>query len=208
MKYYSPTEERINVVSHLIGLGLSVVGLLGLVLAANANDIAKMSAAIIFGSSLIVLYAASSKYHSAKLPEERQKLRIFDHASIFILIAGTYTPYALVTLSDTSGWLIFGIVWGLAFVGIVLKLFFTGKYKIASTGTYLVMGWLIVFFADELLTALHPSGFYWLAAGGGAYTLGAILHGLSRVPFNHAIFHFLVLIGSACHYISIYAYVI
>lgn len=209
LKYYSPAEERLNVVSHLIGLALSVVGLFLLIsIAASFDDLARLAGAIIFGLSLVILYAASSIYHSSTHPQKREKMRVLDHSSIFVLIAGTYTPYTLITLSDASGWLIFSIVWGLAFIGITLKLFFTGKFKVASTCTYLVMGWLIVFVADELLSALHPDGFFWLAAGGLAYTLGAILYVIKRLPFNHAMFHLLVLVGSACHFISIYAYVL
>lgn len=209
LKLYSPAEERLNIASHVLGLILSVIGLFFLIPTAwESQSVAKLSGAIIFGLSLVILYTASSVYHGATDPQKREKLRVFDHVSIFILIAGTYTPFTLVTLADASGWVLFGVVWALAVLGITLKLFFTGRFKLASTATYLIMGWLIVFAADDLIQALPSEGFVWLAAGGGAYTIGAVLYMIKKLPFNHAIFHLLVLIGSACHFIAIHNYVV
>lgn len=208
-KHYSPAEERLNIASHFIGLLLSVVGLVLLVSETlGGHDTARMASAIIFGVSLIVLYAASTIYHSASQPQKREKMRVFDHVSIFILIAGTYTPFTLVTLKGTVGWIVFTVVWGLAAIGITLKLFFTGRFRLASTLTYLVMGWLIVFVAEDILNGLSSDGFFWLAAGGFAYTLGAALYMIKKLPFNHALFHLLVLVGSACHFVSVYGYVL
>jgi hemolysin III len=162
----------------------------------------------IFGISLITLYSASTFYHRTQNPEQRKRLRVFDHAAIFVLIAGTYTPFTLITLVGTTGWIIFGIAWGIALIGIVLKLFFTGRFKIVSTLMYVFMGWIIVFAVKPLINNLSSDGLFWLAAGGVAYTVGAVLYSIKKIKFNHAIFHILVLIGSACHFISVYFYLL
>ena len=207
-KYYSPAEERINIVSHTVGFFLSIIALFFLLVHASKNGgLMHVVSFAIFGVSLIVLYAASSLYHSAKNPERRNRLKIFDHASIYVLIAGTYTPFTLVTLEGTTGWLIFGISWGIALVGITLKLFFTGRYSIASTVMYVLMGWIIVFAIKPLIHNLPPDGLFWLFLGGLAYTVGAVLYSIKKIKFNHAIFHVLVLVGSICHFVSIYFYV-
>ena len=207
-KYYSPAEERINIVSHAVGFFLSIVALFFLVMHARLNGgVVKVVSFAIFGVSLIVLYAASSLYHSAKNPERRNRLKIFDHASIFVLIAGTYTPFTLVTLEGPTGWVIFGISWGIALVGITLKLFFTGRFSIASTVMYVLMGWVIVLAIKPLVHNLASEGLFWLFLGGLAYTIGAVLYSIKKIKFNHAIFHLLVLVGSICHFVSIYFYV-
>jgi len=209
VKFYSPLEEGINIVSHAIGLVLSVVALLLLLRHANLHgNIWHVVSFAIFGVSLICLYAASTFYHSSRKPELRRRLRIIDHATIYILIAGTYTPFTLITLSGSIGWVIFGVSWGLAIAGIILKLFFTGKYKLVSTLMYVFMGWIIVFAVKPLINNLSSDGLFWLVAGGMAYTTGAILYSIKIVKFNHAIFHIFVLIGSFCHFISVYFHVL
>jgi len=209
INHYSPAEEKINIASHAFGFVLSVVALVLLVVHAsqhgNAWHIVSFS---IFGASLVTLYAASTIYHSAKNPVLRSRLRIVDHATIYILIAGTYTPFTLVTLGGFAGWTIFGFSWGMAVIGIVLKIFFTGKYDLLSTLMYVFMGWIIVFALDPLIHNLSSEGLFWLVAGGIAYTLGAVLYSIQKIKFNHAIFHVFVLIGSACHFISVYFYVL
>jgi hemolysin III len=203
--YYSPLEEKTNIISHAIGFVLSVVALvLMLVRAGLYGDIWHLASAAIFGLSLMSLYAASTLYHSAKDPIPRSRLRIFDHATIYILIAGTYTPFTLITLKGTTGWLIFGVSWGMAIAGVTLKLFFTGKYGVLSTLMYVLMGWIIVFAITPLVNSLSSQGLYWLFAGGVAYTTGAIIYSIKSVKFNHAIFHMFVLLGSFCHFVSIY----
>jgi hemolysin III len=162
----------------------------------------------IFGASLIILYAASTFYHSAKKPELRNRLKIIDHASIYVLIAGTYTPFTLVTLKGTVGWVIFGISWGLAVTGIIFKIFFTGKYNLVSTLMYVLMGWIIVFAIKPLINDLPFEGLLWLVAGGISYTAGAILYSIKKIKFNHAIFHMFVLLGSFCHFMSVFFYVL
>lgn len=206
--YYSPIEETLNIISHGFGLLLSVCALVLLVVrSANYGSSWHIVSFSIFGTSLILLYTASTLYHNAKRETLRKKLNVLDHASIYVLIAGTYTPFTLVTLNGTMGWVLFGVTWGLAFIGVVLKIFFTGKYNKISTITYVLMGWIIVFGIKTLINNLPAEGLYWLFAGGLAYTIGAILYSIKKIKFNHAIFHLFVLAGSFCHFISIYFYV-
>lgn len=207
--YYPPDEEKFNVISHGFGFVLSILGLVLLILrASEIGGLLHLVSFSIFGASMILLYAASTFYHSAKNTLLRYRLNILDHASIYILIAGTYTPFALVTLNGTTGWAIFSIVWGMAIIGAVLKFFYTGKYKTLSTVMYVVMGWIIVFALKPLMASLPDGGLSWLIAGGISYTLGAIMFSMEKIRFNHAIFHILVLSGSFCHFISIYYYVL
>lgn len=208
-KYYSPAEENTNIISHAVGFVLSILATVLLVVhAAEFGKAKHIVSFAVFGVSLMVLYAASTLYHSAKKTERRNRLKIFDHAAIYVLIAGTYTPFTLVTLAGTTGWVIFGIAWGAALVGVVLKLFFTGRFSIASTVMYVLMGWVVVFAIKPLINALPAEGLFWLFAGGVAYTVGAILYSIKKIPFNHAVFHILVLVGSFCHFISIFYYVL
>ncbi|MGM0932064.1 MAG: PAQR family membrane homeostasis protein TrhA [Bacteroidota bacterium] len=207
--YYPPLEEKFNIISHGFGFALSVIGLILLILRANElGGIRHLVSFSIFGASMILLYAASTFYHASKDSTWRYRLNIVDHASIYVLIAGTYTPFALVTLNGVVGWSIFGVVWGLALTGIILKLFFTGRYNTLSTIMYVVMGWIIVFAVKPLVNNLELPGLLWLVAGGISYTLGAIIFSLNKIKFNHAIFHIFVLLGSFCHFISIYFYVL
>jgi len=209
LKFYTPLEEKTNIISHAIGLALSVVALVLLVIRASLYGQAlHVVSAAIFGISLIVLYAASTFYHSAKDPKIRTHLRIFDHATIYVLIAGTYTPLTLITLTGTTGWVIFGISWAMAVTGITLKLFFTGRFNVLSTLMYVFMGWIIVFAITPLINNLSTEGLFWLFAGGVAYTTGAIIYGIKKIGFNHAIFHMFVLLGSFCHFVSVYFYVL
>ena len=208
-KYYSPLEEKTNIISHAFGLVLSIVALVFMLVRAslygNAWHVVSVS---IFGASLILLYTASAFYHSAKDPKIRSRLRVFDHATIYILIAGTYTPFTLVTLHGSIGWTVFGISWAMAVSGVVLKLFYTGRYDVLSTLMYVFMGWIIMFAIKPLVNSLPLEGLYWLIAGGVAYTTGAILYGIKQIKFNHAIFHMFVLLGSFCHFMAVYFYVL
>jgi hemolysin III len=208
-KFYTPAEERINILSHAAGLILSIVGLMLLLGHATLNgNMWHVVSFGIFGASLIMLYASSTFYHSAKNQDLRNRLRIIDHAAIYILIAGTYTPFALVTLKGSTGWVIFGVTWGLAVSGITLKLFFTGKYELLSTMMYVFMGWVIIFAVKPLIQNLSTEGIAWLLAGGIAYTVGAIIYSFKKIKYNHAIFHVFVLIGSISHFVSVYLYVL
>jgi len=206
---YSPLEERLNIASHAIGLLLSVAALPALVgRALSYGDTWQLVSCSVFAASMIALYTASTAYHSSREPWLRSRLRTVDHASIYLLIAGTYTPLALVTLRGPVGWTIFGITWGMAVTGIVLKIFFTGRFRLASTLVYVFMGWLIVFFIKPLVNSLPEAGLLWLLAGGLAYTLGALLYSIGRLPLNHALFHLFVLLGSVCHFVAIYRFVL
>ena len=208
IQFYSPTEEKLNIWSHAFGIFLSIIALVLLIIKAVQQDnIWMMISFPIFGVSLILLYLASTLYHASKEPQKRFKLKVFDHAAIYVLIAGSYTPFTLVSLNGETGWLIFSMVWVMAFTGIILKLFFTGKFKIISTAMYVLMGWLIVFYFQDLTASLHEKGVFYLILGGVLYTIGAILYSIKKIKFNHAIFHFFVLAGSFCHFLSIYLYV-
>ena len=162
---------------------------------------------VIYGASLIVLYAASTFYHASKDLKLRRKLNIFDHTAIYVLIAGTYTPYTLIVLEGTLGWFIFGFTWVFALIGIVLKLFYTGRFDKLSTMMYVLMGWQIVLVIKPLMNNLSSEGLQLLFAGGISYTLGAIIYSTQKIYYNHAIFHVFVLFGSLCHFFSIYYFV-
>ena len=209
IKFYPEKEELLNVLTHGLGLILSVMGLFLLIFRGLEFDSKElMISFVIFGASLILLYAASTLYHSTQNLKLRYYFKIFDHVAIFILIAGTYTPFALVTLQGTTGWIILGVVWAIAFFGTILKLFFTGRFKILSTLLYVGMGWVIIFAINPLMENLSSPGLFWLLGGGVAYTVGAILYSISRIRYNHAIFHFFVLLGSYCHFMAIYRHVL
>ena len=204
---YSDKEETLNIFTHAFGLVLSAIAFPFLVLKAlDYNGFWKPTSILIFGLSLIVLYAASTFYHAAKKPTLRRRLNIFDHAAIYVLIAGTYTPFTIITLEGETGWIIFSLTWIFALTGIILKLFFTGRFDKISTIMYVLMGWQIIFVIKPLLEKLSEEGVYWLFIGGIFYTLGAVLYSVKKIPFNHAIFHFFVLFGSFSHFIAIYNY--
>ena len=202
--HYSDKEERLNIITHAFGLLLSVIGLPFLILKSlNFNGFWKPTSLIIYGFSLIVLYAASTFYHAAKDPRLRRKLNIFDHAAIYVLIAGTYTPFTILVLEGFLGWIIFGLTWTFALTGIILKLFYTGRFDKLSTALYLLMGWQIMFVINPLMERFSTEGLQLLFAGGVFYTIGAILYSIKKLPYNHAIFHVFVLLGSVCHFFSV-----
>ena len=208
IKTYSHIEEKLNIWSHFIGIILSTFGLILLLIKGiKLQSTIHIVSYSIYGVSMIVLFFASTFYHSAKVPEIRKKRNVFDHIAIYFLIAGTYTPFTLIVLKGTWGWSIFGVVWGIAAVGFVIKLFFTGRSNIVSTIGYIIMGLVIVIAIKPLTTNLSNEGLLWLAAGGISYIVGAVLYLIKKVPYNHAIFHIFVLSGALCHYIAIYFYV-
>ncbi|MCB0482435.1 MAG: hemolysin III family protein [Flavobacteriales bacterium] len=209
MNSYSYREELVNITSHAIGFVLSIVALVFLLIQSiTFGGVYHIVSVSIFGVSLMVLYAASTLYHSSKQQKLRNRLKIFDHAAIYLLIAGTYTPFTLVSLKGSIGWVFFGITWGMVVLGVVLKLFYTGKFKLVSTLLYLFMGWMVLFIIKPLNESVAREGLYWLFAGGLAYTIGAISYSIKRIEFNHAFFHICVLIGSFCHFISIFYYIL
>ncbi len=207
--YYEPLEEKINIGTHAFGMIASVIALVLLILKSNSIGTGwHVLSFTVFGISLVILYTASTFYHASKNVALRTRLNIFDHASIYVLIAGTYTPFTLVTLQGKVGWWIFGMNWLLAFIGIILKLFFTGRYDKLSTLMYVLMGWIIVIAIKPLISNLGSEGSLWLLIGGISYTVGAVFYSIPKIKYNHAIFHVFVLFGSFAHFISIYYYVI
>ena len=205
---YSKKEEKLNVLTHAFGLIMSIVGLPFLLLKSlQYNGFWKPLSIIIFGVSLIVLYAASTFYHASKDSKLRRKLNIFDHAAIYFLIAGTYSPFTIIILDGSLGWLIFSCTWVFAFVGIILKFFFTGRYDKLSTAMYILMGWQIILAIKPLMNAFSINGLKFLFAGGVFYTVGALLYSTKKITYNHAIFHVFVLLGSTSHFICIYKYI-
>jgi hemolysin III len=202
---YSKKEEQLNVVSHGIGLVLSIIAFPFLVVKSlDFSGFWKPTSFIIYGLSLIILYAASTFYHAAKNPKKRRKLNIFDHAAIYVLIAGSYSPFCIVALNSSLGWYMFIFVWLFALTGIILKLFFTGRFDKISTAMYLLMGWQVMFFIKPLMNSLTTEGLQFLIAGGIFYSVGAILYSIKKMPYNHATFHVFVLLGSLSHFIAIY----
>jgi len=202
---YSKKEELLNVWSHGLGLVASIIVFPFLILkAVSYADFWHISSFVIYALSLIVLYAASTFYHAAKNPKKRRRLNIFDHAAIYVLIAGSYSPFCLVALNSDLGWYMFIAVWLFALTGIILKLFFTGKFDKLSTAMYLLMGWQMMFFVKPLMTSLSDYSLNMLIAGGVFYTVGAILYSIAKLPYNHAIFHVFVLLGSISHFFAIY----
>lgn len=201
---YSEKEERLNVMTHALGLVLSGIALPFLILKSfDYGGFWKPASLIIYGISMIILYAASTFYHSAKEPKLRRKLNILDHSAIYVLIAGTYTPVLLISLVNGKGWLLFYIVWIIAAFGTVLKIFFTGKFEKVSLFLYLVMGWLIVLDFNNLILAHSTLGLSLLGLGGFFYTVGTYFYVKEKIPYNHAIWHCFVLGGSISHFLFI-----
>ncbi len=198
-------EEIANSVTHGIGVGLSVAGMTILVvLAAIYGDVWRVVSFSIYGSSLVILYLASTLYHSFQNPRLKRIFRILDHAAIYVLIAGTYTPFTLVSLRGPLGWTLFGVVWGMALVGIAFKTVFIGRYEVVATAAYVLMGWLCVIAFKDMLVKVPPGGLTFLFAGGIVYTIGVIFFAWEKLPYNHAIWHLFVLGGSICHFFAIY----
>jgi hemolysin III len=203
---YPETEERINIYSHGLGLVASVFALFLLPL--KANGILEVVSVVVFAASLIALYGSSTIYHSTNNVARRVWLRTVDHSMIYVLIAGSYTPLALLVLKGAIGWTVFGVSWAMATTGIVMKLFHTGKYDKISTAMYVFMGWVIVFAIKPLAANLSSEGLTWLFAGGVSYTLGALFYSIRKLPYGHATFHIFTLLGSACHVVCVYYFVL
>jgi hemolysin III len=208
-KETSFAEEFANSVTHGVGLGLSLAGLVVLVILAALRGTAwHVVSCAIYGSTLVILYAASTLYHSVQSPRAKRVLRIIDHGAIYLLIAGTYTPFTLVNLRGGLGWTLFGVVWGLAALGIAFKVFHVDRFPIASTLVYLSMGWLVVIAWKPVVTLIPVGGIALIAAGGAAYTLGVFFFASERIRYNHAIWHMFVLAGSIFHYVAVLLYVL
>lgn len=208
MRIQSAVEEKLNTISHAIGAAFGVVALVLLITYDTRKTDYSLTSVVIYGFSIIILFTASTFYHAAKNERKKRFLRVIDHISIYLLIAGTYSPVLLIMLEQSSGWTLFYIVWGIATFGVVLKTFFTGKFETFSTLLYLVMGWLIVFDFSTLSQIMHSNGILLLFAGGLAYTVGIIFYAIEKIPFNHVIWHLFVLAGAVCHFFMIFLYVI
>ncbi|MDF9827979.1 hemolysin III [Ereboglobus sp. PH5-5] len=201
---YSPGEELANIITGGLGLLLSVAGFVVLVtLAAVYADAWAVTASAIYGTTLVLGYASSTIYHAVKNPRRKHVLRKVDHAAIFTLIAGTYTPFMLVNLRGPWGWTFFGIVWGLALAGIIMKFWFTGRFIKLSTAIYIAMGWLIVIAAKPMISGVPAVSLWLLLAGGLCYTGGALFYIQKKLRFHHAIWHGFILAGSITHYLAI-----
>jgi hemolysin III len=201
-------EELASAITHGVGAAAALAG--GAVLVALAlrhGDGWQVAAAIVFGVALLLLYVASTLYHAIEHPVAKGRLKVFDHCAIYLLIAGTYTPFTLIALRDSVGWWLFGAIWTLALAGVVFKLFFTGRFKLISTLIYVAMGWLVLLAIKPVLGALDAWTFGWLLAGGVAYTLGTVFYHRPSLPYSHAIWHMFVIAGSCCHYVAVLAQV-
>ena len=195
--------------THALGGLLAAIALVLLVrYAAIAHDALRLVAMSIYGASLVLLYFSSACYHLVKTPRIKRVLKILDHASIYLLIAGTYTPILLVSMRGGWGWSLFGVVWAMAIAGALLKLFFVDRFEALSTSMYVVMGWLVVIGIKPLLASIPSHGIYWLVAGGLSYTGGVGFFLWDRLPFNHAIWHLFVIAGSVCHFFAVLFYVL
>lgn len=206
---YTLGEEIFSAVTHGIGAGLSVAALVTMVVrAASHGDAYAVVSAAIFGASLVILYTMSTLYHALTPKTAKKVFRIFDHATIFLLIAGTYTPYVLVTLRGVTGWVLFGILWGLAAVGIVFDSVMMDKFRKVEMLLYVGMGWCILFASGSLVESLARDGLILLLIGGVCYTVGIIFYAMKKVKYMHSIWHIFVLAGSIFHYFSVYMYVL
>lgn len=201
-------EELASALTHGLGASAALAGGAVLVtLAAMRGDGWQLGAAIVFGTSLLLLYVASTLYHAFRDPVLKGRLKVFDHCAIYLLIAGTYTPFTLIGLRGPLGWWMFAAIWTLALAGVVFKLFYTGRFKRLSTLVYVAMGWMVLVAIKPVLAALDTWTFAWLVAGGVAYTLGTLFYHRESLPYSHAIWHMFCVTGSACHYIAVMAQV-
>jgi hemolysin III len=207
--FYTEAEELVNRFTHGIGTVLSLVGAFALIsLAAEQHDSYRFISACVYSGAMVVFYSISTIYHSVRKPYLRYLLNILDHSGIYLMIAGSYTPFALVTLRGPWGWSLLTMVWCLGTVGAVLKFFTVHRLPIIGPFLYLGLGWSLMLAWKPLTAALATNGLLLLLAGGAAYSIGVLFYFWDRLPYNHAIWHLFVLTGSACHFFSIFLYVI
>jgi hemolysin III len=207
--HYTVAEEIAHAITHGVGLLLSVAGLVVLIILASAHgDAWHVVSCSIFGATLVLLYAASTLYHAIPSPRAKEVLRVLDHAAIFLLIAGTYTPFVLVNLRGGWGWSLFGVVWGLAALGVVLEAVAKQRVKVLSLVLYLGLGWLVAIAIKPLLENVATGGIVLLVLGGLAYSGGVVFYIWRRLPYHHAVWHLFVLAGSVLHFFAVLFYVI
>ncbi|MRX26917.1 hemolysin III family protein [Kangiella sp. HZ709] len=203
---YSHGEEVANSISHALGAFLGVAALTMMIMI--ADDGWKLASGIVYGISLIILFTSSTLYHSFRSAKVKKIFKTLDHCAIYTLIAGTYTPYLLISLNGAWGWWLFGVIWLLAVAGIIFKLKFKHRFPKASLIAYILMGWIVVIAIFEMLEKVPAGGLWLLLAGGLSYTFGTIFYAADgKIPYNHAIWHLFVLGGAVCHFLSIYIYV-
>lgn len=206
---YPHREELANSLTHGLGVALSIAGLvLMVVFSSRFGDAWHVVSTAIFGATLVLLYTSSTLYHSFRGERIKQVLQKIDHAAIFLLIAGSYTPFVLVTLRGPWGWSLFGVVWGLAIVGVALKFWHAGRFRLVSTLIYIGMGWLVLVAFKPLSAALPAGGLRLLIAGGLCYTGGAAFYLWKSLPYQHALWHLFVMAGSACHWAAVFFHVV
>jgi hemolysin III len=206
-RLFTRGEELVHSLTHGVGAALSLVGLILLVvLAALYGNVYQIVSFSIYGASLVILYLASTLYHGFQQPRLKRVFKILDHASIYLLIAGTYTPFLLVSLRGRLGWTVFVLIWGLAILGVGFKALFIDRFQKLSVLAYVLMGWIAVVLVQEMLVNIPVGGLIWIGAGGVAYTLGVIFYALQRIPYMHVVWHFFVLAGSICHYFAVLFY--
>ena len=210
-----PTQETYylgdilaNAITHGIGAALAIAGAAYLITVSTRGTATQIVSCSVFAATLILVYICSTLYHSLVRTRARHVFHILDHSSIYLLIAGTYTPFCLVSLRGTLGWTIFGVEWGLAVFGVIFKCFAVGKYEVASALVYLAQGWVAVVAVKPLIHSLGWHGLMWMGAGGVAYTLGIVFFALDRLRYFHALWHLFVLAGSVAHYFAILFYVV
>ncbi len=203
-----PTEEKLNAWSHGLGVGLGIAALVLMLLGVDQTNPFGLFSVITYGLSIILLFLASTCYHAITSSKRKHYFRVADHIGIYLLIAGTYTPVLLIAIPNGLGWILFWVVWGIAAFGLVLKLFFTGRFERFSTFLYLAMGWLAIIPYAELTTALDAKALALLIGGGVAYTVGVLFYAIEKIPYNHFIWHLFVLGGASCHFFMVYLYVI
>lgn len=198
-------EELANSLTHGLGTVVAIAGTVVLIIrAALGGDVIHIVTVSVYGATLILLYTSSTLYHAVTAQGAKRALKLLDHIAIYLLIAGTYTPFSLVGLRGAWGWSIFGVIWALACAGIVLKLFLVGRYKALSTAVYIGMGWIVIVAIVPLVQTLAFPTLIWLLAGGLSYTAGTIFYLSRTLPFGHSIWHLFVLGGSACHYVAVW----
>ncbi len=202
-------EEIFNAITHGLGAAFSIAGLtLMVVFASLFGDVWRIVSVSIYGGSLVLLYLSSTLYHSILQPKVKAIFLKLDHVGIFLLIAGTYTPFLLVSLRDTIGIQFMYLIWGIAIVGVLTKIFLPHRWSILTTIAYVAMGWLSIFLISDAIVVLGPAGFKWLLAGGIFYTAGVAFFLWNRLLFNHAIWHLFVVAGSVCHFVAVFKYVL
>lgn len=207
VRQFTLGEEISHSITHGFGSALSIAGLVILVyLAARYGDIYQVVSFSIFGISLVVLYLSSTLYHGFQQPRVKQVFKVFDHSAIFLLIAGTYTPFLLVAIRGTTAWILLSIVWMIALAGVLFKIRFIERFQVVFVIIYILMGWLCLFVFNQLIATIPIGGIIWIAVGGLFYMVGVIFYALQKIPYMHVVWHFFVLGGSISHYFAILFY--